>query len=480
MGNKYNKSQRVNAFIWSLILKKIFIFFLFVLLLSSCQSFNNLSFSENEELPYWVSNPRVRSGRIAYINEGSGASEEEARLNALENSLLEMGDDLGLDAYALYFRELGTSGEIRELDGRITNTYTRSYASGRYSCYVMIDISADLFDSMQSPETRREEEVEQSITELLEEARNYYMQNRDVDALNSTLNALLLSLENNIETQGHSANEILELSTYYLEPLEIRYKQEKGSIDGEITLRRKRGLLYPLVYYADLKGTYAIRNNDKRISYETIEFNTAESGRYYFHNTNNYILQNGDLTISLGFDRSVLDRISEIAEPGLLDEFEALLESKTASFSYMETRGALRDVDILISEYDIHGAIMESVNALEAFNAELEDSGYLIRAEEGIGDDDDEILASYKANGGSKPTLIIIRVGVADVVEKGDEEFLVYVESTVNGYDTATGGQLFSNDYQEATAGASTYDEAVAEACTLCGSILASASMIFF
>ena len=139
-----------------------------MLAFSSCSSIGNLS---DETLPGWIDNPYVRSGRIAYVNEGSGNSEEEAELNAMENLLIELGSDLGIDAYALYFRELSSSGTLNALDGNITDTYFRTYRGGRYSCYVMLDISADLFDQMQSPETRRAMEVRAEIESLMESAR---------------------------------------------------------------------------------------------------------------------------------------------------------------------------------------------------------------------------------------------------------------------------------------------------------------------
>ncbi len=452
--------------------KVLFIALSVMLAFSSCSSIGNLS---DETLPGWIDNPYVRSGRIAYVNEGSGNSEEEAELNAMENLLIELGSDLGIDAYALYFRELSSSGTLNALDGNITDTYFRTYRGGRYSCYVMLDISADLFDQMQSPETRRAMEVRAEIESLMESARADYMENRDIGALSKTLEALSLSIENGVENPGISSDEILSVAMYYLEPLEIRYRQYGSGIDGEITVRRRRGILYPLVYDAELIGTYDIRDTEGNIKEESIRFNTGSAGRYDFHNTNKAISEIGEFALDFSFDRSVIERIASLAEPGYLDSFISLLEEKHRVFSYAENRNSDYGLTVLLAEYDITGQELEDSAGLDSFNAEMMNSGYSIRAGKASGDDDSEILSNAMASGMDlNDSIAVLRIGVADSVETPGRTVLAYVSSTLGIYDRDTSELIFSDNTTSSIGSGESYSEAVMDAFTNCGRNLAS------
>ena len=177
----------------------------------------------------------MRRGRIAYVCEGSGTSEEEARINALSSVLYEIGDDVGRDAYSLYFRELESSGKVEDLDGSIRETYTREYRGGRFSCYVLFDMSEASLLSLRTPDLLVLLEAEEDVRNLLDEARSYYMENRDVDAISSALSALSISIEHELDEPEISPEGILSTLIYYTEPLEIRVRQFDGGIDASVS-----------------------------------------------------------------------------------------------------------------------------------------------------------------------------------------------------------------------------------------------------
>ena len=460
-------------------MKKFIPFFLVILFMfSSCSSFENFVSLEESGLPSWVRNPRVQAGRIAYVTEGSGLSAEEARTDAMANALIEMGDDLGWDVYTEYFRELGSTGTVADLDGSIRETFTREYRGGRFSCYILFDISEDRFLSLRDPELTAVLEREAEIRSLLEDARTSYMENRDIEALSKALNALSLSLDRDLDDPSLDPEKILETVMYYLQPLEIRVSQRGKSMDSSIFVRRNRGLLSPLVYDATLNGYYPIRDNAGVVKEEEIDFNTSE-GVYRYTNTNPYALRNGEMRLSFALDSELLSAIESKAPDGFMNEFLETLSSKTVSYEYDErTADNTLPFDVLIAEYDIHGALLDDTVALSSFNASLSDSDRVLEADRGYGDDDGEILSSYVSEGGDKRYLVIMRLGVSDSVTVSADRYMVNVRTSVDVYDLEEDMLLTSDDSVSSIGYGSSYQEAQQNALKNAGKMLADVFLI--
>ena len=111
-------------------MKKIVGLFLLslVLVLSSCSSLQNMVNVNADGTPSWIANPPSRRGRISFVAEGVASTEDEARLISIKNVLMRMSADLGWDAYTAYYRQMGSSGYVEDLDARIDNFWVRKYA----------------------------------------------------------------------------------------------------------------------------------------------------------------------------------------------------------------------------------------------------------------------------------------------------------------------------------------------------------------
>lgn len=449
-----------------------------VLLFTSCSSLETSSVFSEQRLPAWVRNPRVRSGRIAYVAEGSGTSEDSARLNAIENILFELSDDLGWDAYSSYYRELGSSGSVADLDGSIKETYSREYRGGRFSCYILFDISEDAFLSMQSPELVESLRRGEEILSLMEEAKESYMENRDVDAISCALKALSLSLDGDVSDPGLSHSEILSTLLYYTEALEIDVSQHGDGMEASISVRRNRGLLSPLVYSAPIEGSYWIRDTNGVLKEEKISFNTA-SGSYDYVNTNPYALMNGSVNLSLDIDEDLIDEIVQKAEEGFLDSFITLLDAKCVSYSYDERGDERSDLyDILIAQYDINGARIESNTALKSFNATLSDANRSISAIAAEGDEEEEILSLFLSEGDVKRYVVIMRIGVSESIMIDEERYIVNVHTNTSTYDTVEDFLISSDDSVSSVGYGATFEEASDDAFRNAGRILADVFLI--
>ena len=447
-----------------------------ILILSSCSTFNTPSLFLDEPLPSWIENPRVRSGRIAYIAEGSGTSEEAARLSAIESVLLELSDDIGWDAYSEYYREMSSTGEVAELDGTIRNSYVREYRGGRFSCYILFDISEDLFISMQSPELVETMRMEEEVRSYMTDARESYMANRDVDAISNALEALSISLDADLKDEL-SPSEILSTLLYYIEPLEIYAEQETDGIEAKISVKRNRGLLSPLVYSAPIDISYLIRNTEGQIIEEHISFNTG-SGVYEYGNTNPYALPEGEVSLSLDLDESLIAEIADKAEDGFFTPFLDNLASKSMSYSYDEKSEGSSLYDILIAQYDIHGAQMDDSTALDAFNSILSDAAGDIVALPAVGDDEEEMIASYLKENSAGRYVVAMRLGVAESIMVDEDRYMVNVHTDTGIYDTRQKAFISTDSSVSSIGYGSSYEDAERDAFLNAGRILADVFLI--
>lgn len=463
--------------------KNLLLIITLALLFVSCSSIGSLAGFEDQGLPSWVRNPRVRRGRIAYVCEGSGTSEEEARINALSSVLYEIGDDVGRDAYSLYFRELESSGEVEDLDGSIRETYTREYRGGRFSCYVLFDMSEASLLSLRTPDLLVLLEAEEDVRNLLDEARSYYMENRDVDAISSALSALSISIEHELDEPEISPEGILSTLIYYTEPLEIRVRQFDGGIDASVSVMRNRGLLSPRVRYAPLNISYLIRTPEGEIISEDMDFNTADEGSYDYVNTNPYALRSGEANLSFNLDETLIEAVKEIAGEDFLLPFTSLLEEKSISYSYDEREeDETAPYTILVAEYDENGAFRDSHVALDELNATLSSSDRLIVAERGYGDSDAQIISEFAATSSPERYIVIMRLGVSDSVSLPGGRYLVNVGTTMSIYDTEGGENslIYSDSYTSAVGDGMSYEEARRDAFRDGGRLLANVLLMEF
>ena len=260
---------------------------------------------------------------------------------------------------------------------------------------------------------------------------------------------------------------------YLFRPLGYIVSQLQTS--GIVSLRAVRELLAGCFR---LNGGSQAKRSAGVLKEEEISINTLEEGSYDFHNTNPYALLNGVMSISLDIDQGLIASITDIAPQGFMDEFISTLSSKRVIYSYDE-RDDYTDLPycIFMAEYDIDGALIDDgSSALEEFNTTLEESGRGIKALEGEGEDDEEIIKNSSSP--LKEYVIVIRLGVSDIVEVDEQRFIVSVHTSMNCYNPSTMALISSETSVSSVGYGSSYEAAASDAFKRAGRILADVLMI--
>lgn len=461
-------------------MKKIVGLFLFglVLLLSSCSSLQNMVNVNADGTPSWIANPPSRRGRISFVAEGVASTEDEARLISIKNVLLRISADLGWDAYTAYYRQMGSSGYVEDLDARIDNYWVRKYTNGTLSYFILVSVDEDLYTSSRTEEYTRILERENEIKAHLDDAVSYYKQNMDVKALDAALDALLSSVSGRVNNQDYLPENMLEEVFYYLEPLSIKVSGSKNSADASIRVVRERGFLSPSVESAALLIRYDMRNTNGNSLSDQINIVTDEKGRYSFHATNPYILRKGEVRISFDLDYDKLARIEALSPVGFLDGFYDMLNSKNTYYSYdIRNNSMERNLDVVVVSYGYGGEVFDSPAALEAIDSYMQEFDLSITPVSGHGHTDQEIFDDYNSSSTIKKNVAIIRLSVVEIKES-DSFLMARVEGSLAIYDVNMGEQTYFDDTTLAIGYGNTIEEASADALALAGRTISSILMI--
>lgn len=461
-------------------MKKIAILFLFalVLLLSSCSSLQNMVNVNADGTPSWIANPPSRRGRISFVAEGVASAEDEARLISIKNVLLRISADLGWDAYTAYYRQMGSSGYVEDLDARIDNSWVRKYTNGTLSYFILVSVDEDLYASSRTEEYTRILERENEIKAYLDDAVSYYKQNMDVKALDAALDALLTSVSGRVNNQDYLPGNLLEEVFYYLEPLSIKASGSRNSADASIRVVRERGFFSPSVEAAALLIRYDMRNTNGNSLTDQISIVTDEKGRYSFHVTNPYILREGEVRISLDLDYDKLARIEALSPVGFLDEFYEMLNSKNIYYSYdIRNSGMERNLDVVVVSYGYGGEEFGSPAALQALDSYMKEFDLSITPIAGQGQTDQEIFDNYNRSSAAKKNVAIIRLSVVEIRES-DSFLMARAEGSLAVYDVNMGEQTYFDDTTLAIGYGSSIEEASDDALALAARTISSILMI--
>ncbi len=461
-------------------MKKITILFLFafVLLLSSCSSLQNMVNVNADGTPSWIANPPSRRGRISFVAEGVASTEDEARLISIKNVLLRISADLGWDAYTAYYRQMGSSGYVEDLDARIDNSWVRKYTNGTLSYFILVSVDEDLYASSRTEEYTRILERENEIKAYLDDAVSYYKQNMDVKALDAALDALLTSVSGRVNNQDYLPGNLLEEVFYYLEPLSIKASGSRNSADASIRVVRERGFFSPSVEAAALLIRYDMRNTNGNSLTDQISIVTDEKGRYSFHVTNPYILREGEVRISLDLDYDKLARIEALSPVGFLDEFYEMLNSKNIYYSYDIRNSSMeRNLDVVVVSYGYGGEEFGSPAALQALDSYMKEFDLSITPIAGQGLTDQEIFDNYNRSSAAKKNVAIIRLSVVEIRES-DSFLMARVEGSLAIYDVNMGEQTYFDDTTLAIGYGNSIEEASDDALALAARTISSILMI--
>lgn len=459
-------------------MKKFFVAALLLLTLISCTSFQELVTPEIGGLPSWVSNPPVRRDRVGFVASGYGSSENEARAEVLKVLLQQVSEDLGRDAYNLYYRELSTTGRIEELDGTTDRTYYDARIDGSGTYYVLVSFDEEKYDAFRTEEQTLAKERENRIASYIEDANRAYRENRDFDAYECVLDALLVSLEGPVNNEEYGSDALLEEAIYYLSPLEIHVSRKGKDASAEIRVVRNRGFLSPAVVDAPVIGYYRMRNTLGEESLNGVEARTDEKGRYYFNSTNPYILRTGEISFALWDAEDRLAKIDRMAPEGFSAPLHELMDQKVVSYEYdVRGRAEERDLDVVFVEYGADGSDKGTTDAVESFNAYMDECQVDVVAVKGSGEEEEDVYANYLASGDTHGNVAIVRIGVAES-ESADDKEIVRVESYVSIYDNSSGNIIYSDDSAQAIGYGVEMSMAEQDAFSQAGRIIASLLLI--
>ena len=154
-----------------------------IILAVSCATFTST------EGPDWTREPPVHPGMVVFVSSGTGADENDARIQSYRDILDEAGEELGLNLTSTYFREFLSNDSVTELSLNVTNTYTSPGDRG-VIYYTMAEMPTSVFDDMQTEERAEAVERTAAIGRFLDSSLEHYKENEDTKAIDDLLTAL--------------------------------------------------------------------------------------------------------------------------------------------------------------------------------------------------------------------------------------------------------------------------------------------------
>ena len=404
---------------------------IFLLVFSSCSSITTLIGNDLSGLPSWVSNPPEDRFRISFVGFGSSDSAEGARQSALRDVLGRISQSIGRDAYTLYYREIASTGRIESLGGNVERNYQTRGVDGEYRHYLLLTLDDELYQKERSEEYGKMVERDGRIDGFLSEAVAFYRENRDVDAFDSVLDALLVTLEGDVLERDHESGRLLDVLLTYLDRMMLDASVDSnGNI--EVSLERRHGILHPPIVDAPVRIRYTRSGIFSSSGIGEMVMRTNDDGRYVFSSSNPYIVRGGDLMISIDLDYSKLERIEEGLGESFLSPLWALIDEKVIfmNFEGDDEEGAMK---VFAIESDSHGIPLDWNVAVDGMNEYFKSTGVEIDVEKGTGEDE-EMVSGYFASSGSSETVAIVHLNQDDVVFTSGR-YLVYVTGSVRLYD---------------------------------------------
>lgn len=389
-------------------------------MLVSCASIGNSS-----RYPVWIDDVPNTPGVIVFIGYGEGENQKEARDNAYEDALLKMGEGLGYDPRDFYLRELIAYERISDLGSSVYD-YFEEEVDGVWRSWVRIDANEQMYIAARSEEYSALLEREARIAGILEESLEEYRTNRDVNAINKVFEAILVSLEGEVENESYTPEALVQKATEYVDNLKITTRNEsKDSIGVTVRVSRTKGWFYPRVEDALILSTYTIMTSLQEESESAFVSKTNDKGEFYFYSTNPLVVREGAVEFSIVLDSTLIDSIDKI-DDSLLKPLKAVLDSKNAVYSYQE-KGNLdkRDTLIVLSQVDINGGAINDDTFIKTFVSFMEDAkipGWSV-IKDTSDDDEEELIEKLSARYPNIDNIIIARIGIVEFGESPNHVF---------------------------------------------------------
>lgn len=383
------------------------------MLLFSCASVTTLL------QPEWTVNTPKIVGSVVYVGHGIGDTQDNAKDRAYLEILSQLGSDLGYDIASVHFRELISTDEIESLSTYITDQYVYQQSNGEWHYYVMARTSQSALLDSRSPEYISLMQREASISEKLEESLELYKENKDIDAINKVLEALVISLDGDVNNPEYTPESLLDKAIGYADNLKITLsKEERDAIGVTVKVKRTKGFFYPVVEYANIKASYQMMNTEGALIPSTFACRTDNRGRFRYTNTNPYTVREGDIVFSISLSSELLNEIAYKAGNDFTNRLLDVLDSKSVVYSYSaKSPYSQKDTLIVYALYDEDGNTI----FYDSFEKALRDYFKKARLEEfpivqEEGDEFEDIYYTLIEKYPQYKYFVIIRAGVVGFV----------------------------------------------------------------
>lgn len=383
-------------------MKKILYFFPFLFLLFSCST----------TIPRWIENkPDVR-GKIVYVIKGEGKDKEEAKDDCIKNIISTLENDLGLSLSSSSYRELYSFKALKDPSSTIEGEYFEKDGE-KIICYIRLDVDESEFYYLRNPIFYEINSRDSKIEVKLEEAIECYKNNKDMDAVERVLEAILISSEGETSDEFSSEN-LLSRVIEYLDKLVLGGSSGKNG-KVLIKMQRDKGVFKSGVENAFISVKYhqGVIDSDGVEEREYILL-TDSDGKAEYKKLNPYSLFTDEIEVLPYINRDLLYRISLVTPKDFLKPLYDKMESKKITIP-VEYKAKINsdDVIILYSEHDANGKEREKEyipsSLLKTF---LKLFLSCPRIEKGDGDDEEEVLKNGVEDYPGYKKYIILRSGI--------------------------------------------------------------------
>lgn len=452
--------------------KIIGVMVLFLLLVvNGCAGLQSLFQPSRDGLPSWISAPQVPSGYTAIIGIGEGPSERSSRLLAYQDVSRQLTRTTGLDKTEEWYRELSTSEGIKELKAQVSRSYVRP-GEGSYVSYIMIAVESSLLDTMRTDALKAIEERNIRITNLQQEARFEFRDNKDISALLLYMEAAAIAVEGPVEGKENSLENILERIDSILKSLSFRVQSfDPAGPSLSVSIRRKR-LFSPRVLEAPVQISFhSVDAFGKQYS-DYMSTNTGPLGTAAVDTMNPAMMRQGHLVVSLDImDEFAAFRtaVGDAAAP-----MEAQLQKLALQLEYAKNPPILSSRIIVdVTSHSSDGDRVATDVTEQAFMERFAMDGIELEPVDLVVDYEDELVPKIRRDYPQAEYAISGKAGVTEVFTP-EGKTVVVVTGEANLIRVADGQTVASTQLQQTLAWGVNQEDASTKALTDNGYLLAA------
>lgn len=438
-------------------MKRVIVIFAFLLLLISCSTL------DKGTVPSWVSSePRIL-GSVVFVGHGEGPTKDAARTDSYDNVLSKMGDMLGRNLSSLYLRELLSKKSISDLSTSVEGEYIYK-ENDKYISYVMTVTPNRIFNDSRSPEYLALLDRESRIKTKLNESIARYSENRDIDAIDSLLDAIIISAEGDVNNPDYFKDALRDKAIEYISKIKISVENKRsGKDECTVKVKRDKGLFSPAIVSGYIESRYNAVNSDGNSISEYFVSKTDKKGKFIFKRTNPYVLFSSSFKFTPYLDKEKLDKIERYIDEDFLTPLYDALEKVTLSYDYRR-KADLSSWAISISSYDLNGNLLNKDTMFTPLDNQMKLAGIdSFSVIEGYGEESEEDYEVLRRVFEDRELYFVLRSGVVDISSSSAKSY-VRIDSSLTLYDR-DGNEIKNRAYSVTGIGNSSSD-AVADGFT--------------